>query len=397
MTDLARLLNVADVEHAARRRLPGIVWDVIAGGAGDEITLRMNRDALARVSLRPRALADVRQRDLSTTVLGQRVSMPVLLAPTGFNRMAHREAEIAAARAASGAGTVFTLGTVTTFTPEDVARATSGPKWFQLYLRSGRDETEALLQRAAAAGYLALVVTVDTALTGIRERDLRNQLTVPLRITPRLIAQAATRPQWALDFAFGGSGRGSQGYGDLLRSIRTVGTLIKQSARQVTEGDLRWLRSRWKGPLLVKGILRGEDCERLLHIGVDGIVVSNHGGRQLDSVPATIDALPEIVDAVNGRAEVFVDGGFRRGVDVAKALAIGARAVLVGRPYIYGLAVAGEAGVRRVLEMFAAELDHTLALLGCARPSELDRSFVGVVRTITPIGAAGDTPVARSR
>jgi isopentenyl diphosphate isomerase/L-lactate dehydrogenase-like FMN-dependent dehydrogenase len=382
--NLATLVNLADVETAARRRLPRLVWDVIAGGAGNEETLRRNREAFSAIALRPRSVVDVQKRDLSTTVFGQRIALPIMLAPTGFNRMAHRDAEVAAARAANGAGTVFTLGTITTFTPEQVAAAAPGPMWFQLYVRPTRDETETLIARAARSGFSGLVVTVDTAITGIRERDIRNGMTVPLRITPRLIAQAAMRPRWAFDFVRGGSGRGTQGYGDVFRTVRTVSALIKSSARQVTEADLRWIRGQWKGPLLVKGILRGDDCDRLLATGIDGIVVSNHGGRQLDSVPATIQALPEVVDAVGGRAQVFVDGGFRRGVDVAKALALGARAVLIGRPYVYGLAIGGEAGVARVIEILGEEFNHTLALLGCTSPSDLDRSFVALERILVP-------------
>jgi isopentenyl diphosphate isomerase/L-lactate dehydrogenase-like FMN-dependent dehydrogenase len=384
MTDLAGLINVADFERAARRRLPRMIWDVIAGGGGDEVTLRRNRAALDAVALRPRALVDVRQRDIGVDVFGQRVALPVLLAPTGFNRMAHRDAEIGAGLGAASAGTIFTLGTVSTYTPDEVAERCSGPLWFQLYVRPSREETDLLLARVDPSRYSALVVTIDTAMTGIRERDARNGMTVPLRITPRLIAQAATRPAWALDFLRGGVGRGGQGYGETRRHVRRVGELIRSSARQVTEDDMRWLRSRWKGPLLVKGVLRGDDCERLLQLGIDGIVVSNHGGRQLDSVPATIDALPEVVQAVAGRAEVFVDGGFRRGVDVVKALALGARAVLIGRPYVYGLAVGGQRGVERVLDIFAAEISHTFALLGCTRVSELDPSFVAMERVLVP-------------
>jgi isopentenyl diphosphate isomerase/L-lactate dehydrogenase-like FMN-dependent dehydrogenase len=385
VTDLSRLISLADVERAAQRRLPRLVWDVIAGGSGDEVTLRRNRDAFDSIALRPRALADVHTRDLSTTIFGERIAVPVLLAPTGFNRMAHRDAELAAARAAGRHGTVFTLGTITTFTPEQVAAAAPGPLWFQLYMQSDRAATEALVQRAERAGFSALVVTIDTAMPGIRERDLRNRLTVPLKITPRLIAQAATRPAWAIDFALGGSGRGAQGYGDMLRSIRSVGVLIKSSARQVTESDIQWLRGRWKGPLLVKGVLRGEDCDRIIAAGVDGIIVSNHGGRQLDSTPATIRALPEVLEAVAGRAEVLVDGGFRRGVDIAKALALGARAVLIGRPYIYGLAIGGEGGVHRVLEILTGELDHTFALLGCSGTRDIDRSYVAIDRAFAPV------------
>jgi isopentenyl diphosphate isomerase/L-lactate dehydrogenase-like FMN-dependent dehydrogenase len=257
-------------------------------------------------------------------------------------------------------------------------------------MRLSQLETEDLLTRAQRTGFRALAVTIDTALTGLRERDQRNRLTVPLRITPRLMAQVALRPAWAIDFVRGGAGRGAQGYGEMRRTLKTLGERIQATNYPVTVEDLRWLRAHWKGPLLVKGVLRGDDCARLLAAGVDGIIVSNHGGRQLDSVPATIQALPEVVEAVGGRAEVFVDGGFRRGTDVAKALALGARAVLIGRPYLYGLAAGGQPGVERVLEIFHAELSHTLALLGCTRPQDLDRSFVAIERELVPFSALAE-------
>lgn len=381
-------VNVDDFRRAARRRLPRIAFDAIDGGAGDEVTLRRNRAAFDDLALRPRALAPVARRDLSTTVLGEAVSLPVLLGPTGFARMAHRDAELAAARAAAAAGTVYALSTVASHEPEAVARAADGPQWFQLYPPGDREACAALIARVAAAGYRALVVTVDNAVGGLRERDRRHRLAVPLRITPRLVLHGATRPRWSLDYLRGGVGRGAQGMGALFyaergthhptRSLAEAGRAMAGAARAITPEELHFIRESWDGPLLVKGILRGEECRMLLDLGVDGIVVSNHGGRQLDGVLATIEALPEVVRAVDGEAEVLLDGGIRRGTDVVKALALGARAVLVGRPYLFGLAAAGEAGVRGVIEVLRAEVDQTMALVGCSSVADIDPSAVHV-------------------
>jgi len=380
------LVNVDDFRLAARRRLPRTAFDAIDGGSGDETALRRNRSAFGEILLRPSVMADVRERDISTTVLGQRISMPLLIGPAGYARMGHREGELAAARAAADAETIYALSTVSSYELEDVARASNGPKWFQLYPPGDRGACESLLARAHDAGYEALAVTVDTAVEGLRERDRRHRLAVPLRMTPRLMMQGATRPRWALDYLRGGAGRGAQGIGAAFlqergprpepRSLRDAGRAIAATARSITEEEIRFIRDTWKGPLLIKGVMRAEECKRLIAVGADGIVVSNHGGRQLDGVLATIEALPEVVDAVAGQAEVFVDGGFRRGTDVVKALALGARACLIGRPYLYGLAVGGQAGVRHVLEIFRTEIDQTMALLGCATVTALDASAI---------------------
>jgi isopentenyl diphosphate isomerase/L-lactate dehydrogenase-like FMN-dependent dehydrogenase len=380
------LVNVEDFRDAARRRLPRIAFDAIDGGSADEATLRRNRSAFEEILLRPGVMADVRERDISTSVLGQRISMPLLVGPAGFARMGHREGELAAARAAADAETIYALSTVSSYELEDVARASKGPKWFQLYPPGDRDACASLLQRAHDAGYEALAVTVDTAVEGLRERDRRHRLAVPLRMTPRLMMQGATRPRWAFDYLRGGAGRGAQGIGAAFlqergtrpepRSLRDAGRAIAATARSITEEEIRFIRDTWKRPLLIKGVMRAEECKRLIALGADGIVVSNHGGRQLDGVLATIEALPEIVGAVEGKLEVFVDGGFRRGTDVVKALALGARACLVGRPYLYGLAVGGQAGVRHVLEIFRTEIDQTMALLGCATVADLDESAI---------------------
>ena len=373
MSRLDRLFNIDDVEAEALKRLPRPIYDLVAGGAADEVTLRANRDALEALMLRPRVLVHSGQRDLSTSVLGQRVELPVLLAPVGFQRMLHRDAELATARAAAARGTVFACNTISTFSLEDVFEAAEGPKWFQLYLPPDRGEADELISRVETAGYPVICLTVDLAASGLRERDRHNRITHPLTIGPRLAMSAIRRPRWLGDFLTGGVGRHTA---PVPMSVNAAGKAVAKTTGPVTMDDLEWLRSRWRGSLVVKGVLRGDDCPAILDRGVDGVVVSNHGGRQLDAAVATIDALPEVVDAVDGRAEVFVDGGFRRGTDVAKALALGARAVLIGKSFLYGLAAGGQSGVERVLDIFRSELDTALALLGCASVDDLNRSFV---------------------
>jgi isopentenyl diphosphate isomerase/L-lactate dehydrogenase-like FMN-dependent dehydrogenase len=394
------LVNVEDFRAAARRRLPRIAFDAIDGGAGDELALERNRSAFRQILLRPRVMADVTKRDISTTALGEKISLPVIVGPAGFARMCHREGELAAARAAADAETIYGLSTVSSYGLEAVAAAADGPKWFQLYPPGERSACEAILARAHEAGYTALAITVDTAVEGLRERDKRHRLAVPMRMTPRLMLHGATRPAWALDFLRGGVGRGPQGIdADFLTergarptplSLGEVGRAIAATARSITEAEIAFIRETWKGPLLVKGVMRAEECRRLVALGVEGIVVSNHGGRQLDGVLATIEALPEVVDAVAGDAEVFLDGGIRRGTDVVKALALGARACLIGRPYLYGLAAAGQAGVRHVLEILRTEIDQTMALLGCATVADVDRSGVQLLPGYAGSHPAGD-------
>jgi isopentenyl diphosphate isomerase/L-lactate dehydrogenase-like FMN-dependent dehydrogenase len=378
------LLNIDDYRAAARRRLPKPVFDIIDGGAADEITLRRNRNAFTQIALRPRSLGDVTTRDMSTTILGEHVAMPIMLDPAGFAGMANRQAELAVARAAAAAGVVYAVSTVTSYPLEEVAHASTGSKWFQLYPPSDQERCAELIGRAKGAGYNALCVTIDGAVGGNRERDRRNRIKVPLRVTPAMIASGVLRPRWSLDFLRGGVGRGLQGLKDMdennftkrTASIAEAGRAIVATARSVSADEIAFIRDRWSGPLVIKGVQRAEEIDLMLGLGADGFVVSNHGGRQLDTVLPTIEILPEVVHAVNGRAEVFVDSGFRRGTDVAKALALGARAVLVGRPYFYGLAVGGEAGVAHVIEILRSELDNTMALLGCATLGDLDRSAV---------------------
>ena len=354
-------VNVFDFEAIARERLSPDAYDYYAGGAHDEVSLRGNRAAYDRLSLAYRVLVDVSRRDLSTTVLGQPVSMPVLVAPTAFHRLADPEGEVATVRAAGRAGTAMILSTLSTSTIESVVAAASGPVWFQLYVYKDRAATEGLVRRAEAAGCRALVLTVDAPLLGRRERDVRNRFTLPPGLSVANLLPV--------------------GYGDLPEVADSglaayVASFLDPS---LTWKDVAWLRSITTLPLLVKGIVRPDDALRAAEAGAAGLVVSNHGGRQLDTSPATLDVLPEIVDALSShghRLEVLMDGGIRRGTDVLKALALGARAVLVGRPVLWGLAAGGEAGAVRVLEILRGELDLAMALAGAPTIAEITRDLV---------------------
>jgi L-lactate dehydrogenase (cytochrome) len=377
------LLTIDDLRRRARRRLPRAVFDFIDGGAEDELTLRRNESAFKQITFRPRVLVDTRARDQSTTVLGQRLSTPLILAPTGLCGMAAPRGEILAARASLNAGVVFTLSSMSAVSIEDTARAVPGPHWFQLYVWRDRELTRSLVERAAAAGYRAMVVTVDVPVLGQRERDLRNGATIPPRITLRNALDSLQKIGWLvrmarnprIDFvnvARPGEARGPFALGPFVNS---------QFDPSVSWSDLAWFRSIWHGPLVLKGIMSAEDARRAVEHGVNAIVVSNHGGRQLDSLPAAIEVLPEIADAVGSDMEVLFDGGIRRGTDVIKALALGARACLIGRPYLYGLGAAGQGGAERSIEILRAEIDRAQALLGRPNLSDLDRHTVRLPTT----------------
>jgi L-lactate dehydrogenase (cytochrome) len=372
------LLTVEDWRRAARRRLPRAVFDFVDGGAGDEVTLRRNRAAFDRLLFNPRVLVDVSKRDQAVTVLGQRVESPVLVAPTGMPGLCWRNGALAAAAAAGRAGTIYTLSTHSSSSIEDVAAAATGPLWFQLYVWQNRELTRSFVERARASGYTALVLTVDVPIISTRERDVRNGFTIPPRVTLRNALDTLRRPAWIARVLLGPRltlanlvGAAEAPRGDL---ITLGGVANRQVDPSVTWGDLRWFRSLWPGPLLLKGVLSVEDARLAADHGVDGLIVSNHGGRQLDGAPASLEVLPEIADAVGSRVEVLLDGGVRRGADVVKALALGARAVMVGRPYLYGLAVGGGPGVERVLAVLRAEIDKALGLVGVPRAADLDRS-----------------------
>jgi 4-hydroxymandelate oxidase len=342
------LVNLFDFEKAAESRLPKATFDYYAGGALDEVTLRENRAAFERIPLYFRVLADVSRRSLETAVLGERVSMPVLIAPTAFHGMAQVEGELATARAAGGAGTIMIVSTLSNTSVEDIAKAATGPLWFQLYIYRDREATRDLVARVEAAGCRALVLTVDAPILGPRERDVRNRFALPEGLTVKNLLGVG---QGAVTGSPEGSGLSSY-----------VSSYIDPA---ISWRDVEWLRSITKLPLLIKGIVRADDARRAVEAGARGVIVSNHGGRQLDGSPATIDALPFVADAVAGRAEVFADGGIRRGTDVVKAIARGARAVMVGRPVLWGLAVDAERGVARVLQILRDEIDNALGLCGC--------------------------------
>ena len=377
---LARSHSIADLRRLAKRRLPRAVFDYADGAAEDEVTARRNEAAFEDYDLLPRVLRDVSSVDLSTTVLGTPVSMPVLLAPTGMTRLFHHDGETAAARAAHRAGVVYTLSSLSTVSIEDLAAASDGPRWFQIYVWKDRGLVREFFDRCRAAGYDALMLTVDMPVLGQRERDLRNGMTIPPSLTLGSALDAALHPSWWWNFltkpriGFANvAGKGDAGHGDLTALWTYINTQFDPS---VTWRDLEWMIGEWNGAFAVKGVLDAEDAARAASLGARGIVVSNHGGRQLDHSPASLDALPAVVEAVAGRAEVILDGGIRRGADVAKALALGARACAIGRAYLYGIGAGGEQGVDRALELLRAELHRALALLGCPSVGDLGPEHV---------------------
>jgi len=373
-------VNIEDLRRLAERRLPRVVFDYLDGGAEAEVTLRENVRAFQEILFRPRQ-AITGACDLGTEILGSQLCFPVLLAPIGYTRLLHAQGELAVARAAGAAGIGYVVATFAGHRLEDVKSATAGPAWYQLYLIGGREVAEAGMERARHAGYSALVVTVDTAVSGFRERDLRNGMSELLSrsLLSKLpfLAQFFSRPRWLTSFLRDGGlprlenvvvpGQGPMPLVDVTSGL---------SAAAITWSDFRWIHQLWPGPIVVKGILTGEDARRAVDQGAAAIVVSNHGGRQLDGVVASIQALPEVVAAVGGRAEILIDGGIRRGSDVVKALCLGARAVLIGRAYGYGLAAAGEAGVGCALNIIRSDVERTLRLLGASRVADLNSSLL---------------------
>ena len=376
---------IADFRPMARQRLPKAVFDYLDGGAEGEVTLRENCRVFEDVTFRPRHAVAVPSCDLRTRVLGLDLALPLLLAPVGYSRMMHPGGEVAAARAAGKAGTAYILSTISGHKLEDVKAGSSGPVFYQLYLVGGRGAAEAAIERARITGFSALVVTIDTPVAGIRERDYRNGMKelVGGGVLEKIpfLPQVLSRPGWLLQFLGDG---GMPGLPNVVDPVKGPLPLIDVAAALaesvVTWSDLRWIRELWRGPIVIKGVLTGDDARRSVDEGAAAISVSNHGGRQLDCVPASLRALPEVVKAVNGQIEVLMDGGIRRGTDIVKALCLGARAVLCGRAYAYGLAAAGEAGVTRAIDILRADLDRTLRLLGCPSIAALDRSYVNVPR-----------------
>jgi len=382
---LSRAVNIEDLRELARRRVPRIVFNYIDGGADDEWTLRENRRAFETITFRPHQAIAVPSCDLRTRVLGMELSMPVLLAPVGYLRVMHPGGEIDAARAAGRAGVGLILSTVSGHRLEDVKAASTGQVWYQLYLTGGRAAAESAMRRAMDVGYKVLVITIDSNVIGHREREVRDGMEQLLRgnlwskipFTP----QVFTRPRWLARFLLDG------GLPDMpniispeagVLRVRDAHTAMKREA--FSWKDMPWIRALWKGPIVIKGVLSADDAKRSLENGAAAVVVSNHGGRQLDGVPASLHVLPDVVAAVNDQAEVLMDSGIRRGSDIIKAMSLGARAVLCGRAYAYGLAAAGEAGVTRALEILRTDLERCLKLLGCPSVDALNGSYVRVAQ-----------------
>jgi isopentenyl diphosphate isomerase/L-lactate dehydrogenase-like FMN-dependent dehydrogenase len=380
---LSRAVNIEDLRELARRRLPRIVFNYIDGGADGEWTLRENRRAFDAITFRPHQAVAVPACDLRTRVLGTELSMPLLLAPVGYLRVMHPDGEIAAARAAGRAGVGFILSTVSGHRLENVKAASSGQVWYQLYLTGGRAAAENAMGRAMDGGYTVLVITIDSTVIGHRERELRDGMEQLLRgniwskipFAPQVLA----RPRWLTRFLLDG------GLPDLpnivsaetgVLRVRDAHTAMKREV--FSWDDMQWIRALWKGPIVIKGVLSADDAKRSLDHGAAAVVVSNHGGRQLDGVPASLQVLPEVVAAVKDQAEVLMDSGIRRGSDIAKAMCIGARAVLCGRAFAYGLAAGGEAGVARAIEMLRSDLERCLKLLGCRSVDALNESYVQI-------------------
>ena len=363
--------SVAALRELARRELPRVLFDMVDGAAGDEITMRNNEAALAGLELVPTLLAGAATRDQSVELFGVKLRSPVIIGPTGFAGLLWPRAELATARAAARFGTIYSTSHASLSSMEEIGAATPGPKWMQTFLYKDRGITKEFATRAAAAGYQGLILTVDNQVVAGRDRDARNGTFFPLRWTPRRLADFASRPGWLMRMRATPSPSFANYTGR--SSMAVFGPLmLEQLDPDIGWRDVEWLRSLWRGPLILKGLLNPNEAREAVKRGVDGVIVSNHGGRQLDGAVASIRALPGVVEAVDGRAPVMVDGGFRRGVDVVKALALGARAVLIGRPHLWGVACAGEDGVFWVLELFRREIDRALALGGWDGVAKLD-------------------------
>ncbi|WP_337183563.1 alpha-hydroxy acid oxidase [Shinella sp.] len=373
----SQALTIADLKEQARRRVPKMFFDYADSGAWTEGTYRANEDDFHKVKLRQRVLVDMRNRSLESEMIGEKVSMPVALAPTGFTGMQHADGEMLAAQAAEEFGVPFTLSTMSICSIEDVRSVTTKPFWFQLYVMQDKDFVHNLIDRAKAAGCSALVLTLDLQILGQRHKDLRNGLSAPPRFTPKHLWQMATRPFWCLDML----GTKRRTFGNIVGHAKGVTDLSSLSSwtseqfdPQLSWKDIEWIRDRWGGKLILKGILDEEDARMSLGSGADAIIVSNHGGRQLDGAVSSISMLPRIVDAIGDKMEVHLDGGIRSGQDVLKALCYGATGTYIGRPFLYGLGAGGKAGVRRALEIIRKELDVTMALCGERDVKNLSRN-----------------------
>lgn len=372
-------INIEALRNLARRRLPRAIFEFIDGGAQDEVTLRANRDDFNALRLIPRVLTDITKRDLGVELFGRRYAAPLIMAPTGLAGVLSRRGELKAVRAAHRANIPYCLSSMATRSIEEISQQGEAPNWFQLYVLRDRGLTKAFIERARAAHCAALVLTVDTKLQGPRERDIRNGFTVPPRFTFGTMVDFALHWRWLCDVGLGPKVkfRNFEGTGVNSDDAVTITQFISnQYDLSVSWRDVEWFKSEWGGPVLIKGLLHPGDAVKAVESGIDGIIVSNHGGRQLDGAISSIAALPAVAEAVAGRVPVILDGGVRRGVDVIKAIAQGATACMIGRPWLYGLAAGGETGVDTALKILRDETDMALALLGCASLSELNRSVL---------------------
>ena len=377
---LDRCHNIGDLRRLAKRRVPAPMFEYIDGAAEDEGTMRRNTSAFDEIDLVPRYLVDVARADLATTVLGAEVEWPVLLAPTGMSRLFHWRGEIAVARAAQRAGTLYSLSTLSSHTIEEVAAAMPGPKMFQIYVLRDPELNESLLERCRQSGYRAMCLTVDVPVQGNRERDVRTGMTIPPSFGPAQYLDILRRPAWVWNYLTKPRLELANVADRIAQGSRELSTLAQYIHSQF-DPSVTWERAAqmiegWDGPFAIKGLLSADDARRAVDIGASAVIISNHGGRQLDGAPATIDCLPEIVAAVGGQAEVLLDGGIRRGSHVVKALAMGADACMIGRAYLYGLGAGGEAGVDLALAILRRETQRALQLTGCSRLEELDGRYV---------------------
>lgn len=376
---MSKPLTIADLKTLARRRVPKMFFDYADSGSWTEGTYRANESDFAAIKLRQRVLVDMTDRSLKTTMIGQDVAMPVALAPTGLTGMQHADGEMLAAKAAEEFGVPFTLSTMSICSIEDIASVTTKPFWFQLYVMRDREFVENLINRAKRAGCSALVVTADLQILGQRHKDLRNGLSAPPKFTPKHIWQMATRPKWCLDMAL----TKRHGFGNIVGHAKNVSDLsslsvwtAEQFDPRLSWADIAWIKERWDGKLIIKGIMDEEDARAAADTGADAIIVSNHGGRQLDGAPSSISILPKIVEAVGDRIEVHLDSGIRSGQDVLKAVALGAKGTYIGRPFLYGLGAMGQEGVTLALDIIRKEMDTTMALCGKRDIQAVDKGII---------------------
>lgn len=381
MTTIDDAHSIEALRELARRRLPRMVFDYIDGGADDEITLGRNDRRYGDYELNFKSLVDISKIELETTVMGAASKAPIIVTPTAAQRLFNpRAGEAAVARAARAKGLVYCLSTLASATIEDIAQHTNGPKWFQVYVWKDRALVEQAMERARAAGFTGLILTVDVPVAGNRERDHLNAFTIPPKINAKTITQVLARPGYLWDMATTPKILAANWADMDTGGMGIIQFLNSQFDQTVSWADAKWMKDAWGGPFAIKGIARPDDARRCLDAGADAVWVSNHGGRQLDTAPATIDTLTDIVAAVAGQAEIILDGGIRRGTDIIKALALGATAVAVGRPYLYGLGAGGQAGVEKALDILLTALARDMALVGAARPGDLSPDFVRLPR-----------------